>query len=169
MFETCLCGTPWRVVPSYDIQFLNSTEPPDQSKTGLWDLNQSIPNITGLRGDLIANKGSGVTYIIENTALLGWFKTGIVSSEENFKTRMQSYKSIIPIGEWNVVYFEHTEDSAKEELKIKQFFRFECEYEMGINSNEWFKGDWKVINKIDTLKNIIDYTPQRVCQQKYAK
>jgi hypothetical protein len=120
-------------------------------------------------GDLIANKGSGVIYIIENTALLGWFKTGIVCSEENFKTRMQSYKSIIPIGEWNVVYFEHTEDSAKEELKIKQFFRFECEYEMGINSNEWFKGDWKVMNKIDTLKNIIDYTPQRVCQQKYAK
>lgn len=120
-------------------------------------------------GDLIANKGIGIIYIIENTALLGWFKTGIITTEKNFKTRMQSYKSTIPIGEWNVVYFEHTTDSAKEELKIKQFFRFECEYEMGINSKEWFKGDWSVMNKIESFKNTIDYKPQRVCSQKYVK
>jgi hypothetical protein len=120
-------------------------------------------------GDLIKFKGPGYTYIIENTALPGWFKTGMTNNKKSFTNRMVTYKSIIPIGEWNLLYFEYTEDSAKEERKIKQFFRFECEYEMGINSKEWFKGDWSVMNKIDTFKNTIEYKPQRVCQKKYAK
>ena len=122
---------------------------------------------TGSR-DLISNKGPGYVYILENTALPGWFKVGMTDSEENFTKRMSSYMSIIPIGNWNRVYFEPTDDSAKEELKIKQFFKFECEYEMGINSKEWFKGDWTVMNRIDTLKNAIDYKQQRICTQRYV-
>ena len=118
--------------------------------------------------DLISNKGAGYVYIIENTELIGWFKVGISQTEENFKNRMQSYKSTIPIGKWNRVYFEYTDDLAKEELKIKQFFKFECDYEMGINSREWFKGDWSVINKIDVLKKSFDYKPQRVCVKRYS-
>jgi hypothetical protein len=119
--------------------------------------------------DLISNKGAGHIYIVENTALPGWFKVGMTDNEKTFLNRMRSYKSIIPIGEWNRVYFEYTIDSAKEELKIKQFFKFECEYEMGVNSKEWFKGDWSVMNNIVTLKNAIEYKQQRVCSQKYVK
>lgn len=122
---------------------------------------------TGSR-DLISDKGSGYVYIIENTELPGWFKVGMTDSEENFKKRMRSYMSIIPIGEWNRVYFQYTDDSAKEELKVKQFFKFECQYEMGINSKEWFKGDWRAMNQIDTLKNAIDYKPQRICTKRYV-
>ena len=122
---------------------------------------------TGSR-DLISNKGPGYVYILENTALPGWFKVGMTDNEINFTKRMGVYMSTIPIGNWNRVYFEYTEDSAKEELKIKQFFKFECEYEMGINSKEWFKGDWAVMNRIDTLKNAIDYKQQRICTQRYV-
>jgi hypothetical protein len=111
--------------------------------------------------DLISNKGDGYFYILENDALPNWFKAGITNNESNFQKRMASYKSIIPIGEWNLVYFEYTNDAAKTELKIKQFFRYECEYEMGINSKEWFKGDWKEMQKIIKFKNTIEYKPNR--------
>jgi hypothetical protein len=116
--------------------------------------------------DLMSDKGSGWIYIIRNTELKGWFKVGCTKNSTQSK-RMQSIKSVIPVGEWETVYWEYCENIAFEELKLKQFYRFECEYRMGIYSKEWFYGDWEVIKNIDTLKNEINYIQKKHFTKRY--
>ncbi len=89
----------------------------------------------------LVHKGEGYTYIIQNTELPDWFKVGYTKSEKSFKDRIQSYKSVFPIGEWVVLQFDKVDDVAVEELRLKHYYRYCLKYEMGVNSREWFKGD----------------------------
>lgn len=95
----------------------------------------------------MADKGDGYIYIIQNTHLKGWFKVGSTKNKKTFKGRMTQYKSIIPIGKWEVLKFTKVKDMALEELRLKHYYRYGLGYEMGVNSREWFKGnsDKKVI------------------------
>ncbi len=102
-----------------------------------------IKNInTGIRNKYtISHKGDGYTYIIRNTDMPDWFKVGYTKSEKSFRDRIQSYKSVFPIGEWEVLDFCKVDDVALEEFRLKNYYRYCLKYEMGVNSKEWFKGD----------------------------
>jgi hypothetical protein len=89
----------------------------------------------------ISNKGEGYTYIVRNTEMKEWFKIGFTKTEKSFRDRIQSYKSIFPIGEWEVLHLSKVDDVALEEFRLKNYYRYCLKYEMGINSKEWFKGD----------------------------
>ncbi len=93
----------------------------------------------------ISYKGDGYTYIIRNTEMKEWFKVGFTKTENSFKDRIQSYKSIFPIGEWEVLQFSKVDDVAVEEFRLKNYYRYCLKYEMGVNSKEWFKGDSKKV------------------------
>lgn len=101
----------------------------------------------GLRGKShIVNKGEGYLYIIENSEFSHWFKVGMTKDKRAFENRMGTYKATTPFGsKWNTLYFEHNKDIALEELRVKHLFRYGYGYEMGDNSTEWFRGDWKKI------------------------
>lgn len=119
--------------------------------------------------DLLSNKGSGWIYIIKNSQLKNWFKVGC-TKHSNIEKRLTQYKSIVPIGNWEVVYWEYADDIACEELKLKQFYKYECLYKNGVNSKEWFYGDWEVCKNITKLKYEKKLTKvKKIRSEKYLK
>lgn len=66
----------------------------------------------------------------------------------------------MPIGEWNVLQWIYSKDIALDELRLKQFYKYECEYQTGVNSNEWYKGAPILPDDSYQYKNVVEYKPK---------